>query len=62
MSTISKCIEIEDKRFQGLGVGGSEKWELIAKGYRGFLVGVIKMELDPGDQGTTCELLIFFFF
>ena len=43
MSTISKCIEIEDKGFQGLGVGGSEKWELIAKGYRGFLVGVIKM-------------------
>ena len=43
MSTISTCIEIEDKGFQGLGVDGSEKWELIAKGYRGFLVGVIKM-------------------
>ena len=32
MSTISKCIEIEDKWFQGLEVGGSEKWEMIAKG------------------------------
>ena len=38
------------------------KDELIAAGFLWRGRGVMKVELVPGDQGTTCELLICLFF